>query len=104
VEKSAACGVWPSSGLVCGIRCDHSATLKIEQAANKKQEMTMPDERARALIRARELLVELTQVRGTLDPQVLRERAEDVLRHYPDDGMIVLITRGTAWLDMPERM
>lgn len=66
--------------------------------------MTMPDERARALIRARELLVELTQLRGTLDAQALRERANDVLRHYPDDGMVALIATETAWLDMPERI
>ncbi|MFL9955481.1 hypothetical protein PQR65_19040 [Paraburkholderia nemoris] len=63
----------------------------------------MPDERALALIRARELLVELSQLRGTVDVQALRERATHALRHYPDDGIIEFIARETSWLDWPKR-
>lgn len=66
--------------------------------------MTMPDERAPALIRARELLVTLSQSRGSLDMQELRERAKQVLRHYPDDGMIALIAKRTVGLDLPGRL
>lgn len=72
--------------------------------ANEGQKMTMPDERALALIRARELLVELSQSRTSVDTDVLRERAKHVLRHYPDNGMVALIAMETVWLDMPRRI
>ncbi len=72
--------------------------------ANEGEEMTMPDERALALIRARELLVELSQSRGSVDAEVLRARAKHVLRHYPDSGMVALISMETVWLDMPRRI
>lgn len=66
--------------------------------------MTMPDERARALIRARELLTELAQSREPVVAQAVRERANDVLRHYPDDGMLAAIAKDTIWLDWPRRI
>ncbi|MGF6410054.1 hypothetical protein OKW37_001724 [Paraburkholderia sp. MM5482-R2] len=64
----------------------------------------MPDERALALIRARELLVELSQSRGRIGTQALRERAKHILRHYPDNGMVALIAMETVWLDVPRRI
>jgi hypothetical protein len=66
--------------------------------------MTMPDERTLALIRARELLMELSQHSETFDEHALAERANHVLRHYPDDGMIALIAGETSWLDCPRRV
>lgn len=66
--------------------------------------MTMPDERARALIRARELLTELAQSREPVVGQAARERANDVPRHYPDDGMLAAIAKDTIWLDWPRRI
>jgi hypothetical protein len=66
--------------------------------------MTMPDEKALALIRAREQLVDLSQSRGTVDAQALRERANHVLRHYPDEGVVALITGETSWLDLPRQV
>ena len=66
--------------------------------------MTMPDERALALIRGRELLVELSQSHKAVDAQALRERANHVLRHYSDEGVIALISRETSWLDLPGRV
>lgn len=65
--------------------------------------MTMPDERARALILARELLLELSKPHESVDDKVLRERAVHVLRHYPDVGMIALIAGETSWLEWPAR-
>lgn len=61
--------------------------------------MTMPDERALALIRARELLLDLSRASEVIDAQQLRERANHVLRHYPDAGMVALIARESSWLE-----
>jgi hypothetical protein len=65
--------------------------------------MTMPDERALALIRARELLLDLSRTSEVIDAQQLRERANHVLRHYPDAGMVALISRESSWLEWPRR-
>lgn len=48
----------------------------------------MPDERARALVAARCLLLQLSPLPPELDAYGLREQAVRVLRYYPDDGMI----------------
>ncbi|PZR48473.1 BPSL0761 family protein [Paraburkholderia fungorum] len=61
----------------------------------------MPDERARALVAARCLLLQLSRLPPELDAYGLREQAVRVLRHYPDDGMIQLIARETIWLESP---
>ena len=60
--------------------------------------MTMPDERTRALICARELLLELSLHPERLHARQLRERARHVLRHYPDDGLIASIAKESTWL------
>jgi hypothetical protein len=65
--------------------------------------MTMPDERTLALILARELLVDLSRANEIVDAQQLRERANHVLRHYPDAGMVELIARESPWLEWPRR-
>ncbi|ASL48086.1 hypothetical protein bAD24_III11850 [Burkholderia sp. AD24] len=66
--------------------------------------MTTPDERTRALIYARELLLELSLHPENFDTAQLHERATHVLRHYPDDGLIVQIARESIWLDRPRRV
>ncbi|CAE6767895.1 hypothetical protein R70006_03805 [Paraburkholderia domus] len=66
--------------------------------------MTMPDERTRALICARELLLELSLHPERFDARQLQERAGHVLRHYPDDGLIAMIARESIWLDRPRRV
>ncbi|MFB9125729.1 BPSL0761 family protein [Paraburkholderia dipogonis] len=63
----------------------------------------MPDERARALIEARRLLLRLSRLSAELDAGELRELAVRILRHYPDDGMIRLIAGETIWLEWPQR-
>jgi hypothetical protein len=60
--------------------------------------MTMPDERTQALIRARELLLELSLHPEHLDARQLQERASHVLRHYPDEGLIASIAKESTWL------
>jgi hypothetical protein len=63
----------------------------------------MPDERTRALLNARRLLSDISQITSTTDVNTLRQRAEDVLRHYPDDGLTVLIATQSSWLQWPCR-
>jgi hypothetical protein len=74
------------------------------ESDQKGHKMTMPDERALAIVRARELLMELSMHPETFDAQALAERANHVLRHYPDEGMIELIASETSWLDWPRRV
>ncbi|WP_207002721.1 BPSL0761 family protein [Trinickia mobilis] len=61
--------------------------------------MTMPDERTRAMLTARQLLFDLSQMTTIQDVNALRQRANAVLRHYPDDGMIALIANRSLWLE-----
>lgn len=63
----------------------------------------MPDERTRALVYARGLLLQLSRLPPELDACGLRELAASVLRHYLDDGMIRLIAAETMWLEWPRR-
>lgn len=46
--------------------------------------MTVPAERTRAVLRARQLLIELSDIRDDADLEVIRERARMVLRHFPE--------------------
>ncbi|WP_146153230.1 BPSL0761 family protein [Paraburkholderia fungorum] len=68
--------------------------------------MTTPAERTTALMQARDFLLALSTVKK-LDAAALRSRAQSLLRHYPDPGMIGLIADSTEWLegkqDEPER-
>ncbi|WP_425020013.1 BPSL0761 family protein [Paraburkholderia caballeronis] len=66
--------------------------------------MTLPDERTRALIYARGLLLQLSRLPPELDACGLRELAVHVLRHYPDEGMIRLIAGESIWLEWPQRI
>lgn len=65
--------------------------------------MTMPDERTRALINARELLSDISKMTSAANVGVLRKRAAAAMRHYPDDGMISLIAAQSSWLEWPWR-
>jgi hypothetical protein len=48
--------------------------------------MTLPDERYRAVKFARDFLYDLMDAKKTPGvPKAVRERARSVLRHYPDD-------------------
>jgi hypothetical protein len=61
----------------------------------------MPNERTRALLRARELMIELSLVTSSEQLLVLRDRAETELRHYPDQGEIEFIAKSNRWLEWP---
>lgn len=63
--------------------------------------MTMPDERTRALINARNLLLDIAVTTSSEDFNAMRQRAITVLRHYPDDGLISLIAEQSSWLQRP---
>ncbi|WP_076882798.1 BPSL0761 family protein [Burkholderia pseudomallei] len=65
--------------------------------------MTMSDERTRALLNARALLSDISKMTSTPDVDAFRQRADAVLRHYPDDGLIALIARRSSWLRWPCR-
>jgi hypothetical protein len=64
--------------------------------------MTMPDERTRALLAAGEFLTELRDSLKTPGvPEVIREYALRVLRHYPDRREIEIIAHNDergAWM------
>jgi len=49
--------------------------------------MTTPEERTRAVLKAREFLTALANSPRTSDvPDAVRQRAETLLRHYPGAG------------------
>ncbi|WP_371880864.1 BPSL0761 family protein [Caballeronia sp. S22] len=60
--------------------------------------MTTPAERKAALLQARDFLLTLSTV-TKFDAATLRSRAQSLLRHYPDPGMIGLIAESTEWLE-----
>ncbi|SAK53788.1 hypothetical protein AWB78_01360 [Caballeronia calidae] len=62
--------------------------------------MTTATERAGALIRARELLLALTDLRQPVNVVELRLSAARLLRHYPDAGTVELIAEQTQWLEV----
>ena len=48
--------------------------------------MTLPDERARAVVMTRQFLMDLANRSGTPRiPAAVRQRARSLLRHYPSD-------------------
>jgi hypothetical protein len=61
--------------------------------------MTTATERTTSLIRARELLLALSDLREPVDAAALRASASRLLRHYPDPGTIELIADQTEWLE-----
>ena len=63
--------------------------------------MTTPDERTRALLRARNVMIELSRAESPTQLETLRDKAIAVLRHYPDRGEIELIAKGGRWLEWP---
>lgn len=67
----------------------------------EESELTTPDERTRALLRARDLLIELSLAESAGQLSTLRDKAATVLRHYPDRGEIELIAKGGHWLEWP---
>jgi hypothetical protein len=47
--------------------------------------MTTPDERTRAVLKTQQLLLDLANPARTPDvPEAVRQRAETLLRHYPE--------------------
>jgi hypothetical protein len=46
--------------------------------------MTVPIERSLAVLRARDLLIELATKSNVDSPKALQERARSLLRHYPE--------------------
>lgn len=61
--------------------------------------MTLPDERYRAVKFARDFLYDLMDAKKTPGvPKAIRERARGVLRHYPDDYHMDVVS--TAAPDM----
>jgi hypothetical protein len=59
--------------------------------------MTLPDERYRNIIQTRKFLMELTSPLMTPKvPKVVRERARNLLKHYPSDYILEMMSK-----DMP---
>ncbi len=59
--------------------------------------MTLPDERWRSLVETKKFLMELLSPRMTPKvPRAIRERANTLLRHWPDDYHLEKMT-----IDMP---
>jgi hypothetical protein len=56
--------------------------------------MTLPNERTRAVIRARRLLCQMIAPGGLRSPREVREAARDILRHYP--GVVEVSAAGDA--------
>jgi hypothetical protein len=56
--------------------------------------MTLPDERTRAVIRARRLLCRLIAADGMDAPREVREEARAILRHFP--GVVEVSAAGEA--------
>lgn len=60
--------------------------------------MTLPDQRTRAVIRARRLLCRMIAPGGLRSPRSVREEALDILRHFP--GVVELSEAGAASPDV----
>lgn len=53
--------------------------------------MSTPDERTRAVLKTRQLLIDLTNHARTPDvPETVRQRAETLLRYYPEAADMAL--------------
>lgn len=60
--------------------------------------MTLPDERYRSIVQTRKFLMELLSPRMTPKvPKVVRDRARNLLRHFPTDYHLEMMSE-----DMPE--
>jgi hypothetical protein len=65
--------------------------------------MTMPHERAAAVLRARLFLQELASSTDGRIPVNVRHHAETLLRHYPDEGDMALTCMALPqWWQMPD--
>lgn len=66
--------------------------------------MTMPDERFRAVMYAKEFLIELSTPTITKRiPKEIRQRAYSILRHFPDHNDLKLVERASPEI-FQERM
>lgn len=55
--------------------------------------MTLPDERYRSIVQTKKFLYELLNTTQTPRvPKVIRQRASSLLRHFPDDYHLELMT------------
>jgi hypothetical protein len=60
--------------------------------------VTLPDERYRTIVQTRKFLMELTSPHMTPKvPKVIRERARNLLKHYPNDYILEMMCE-----DMPD--
>lgn len=60
--------------------------------------MTLPDERYRSIVQTRKFLMELLSPRMTPKvPKVVRDRARNLLKHFPTDYHLEMMSE-----DMPE--
>lgn len=60
--------------------------------------MTLPDERYRSLVQTKKFLLELLSPTMTPRvPKIVRQRARSLLRHWPDDYHLEMMT-----IDMPQ--
>jgi hypothetical protein len=65
--------------------------------------MTMPDERSRAILQAREFLVRLAHGGVRSVPSHVRNEALRLLRHFPNENDVeILARRCPEWLGLPE--
>lgn len=56
--------------------------------------MTLPDERYRSLVQTKKFLYELLNTQQTPRvPKIIRQRANSLLRHFPDDYHLELLTK-----------
>ena len=64
--------------------------------------MTTPDERTRAVVEARRFLREIQRDQSL--PELLRYRAETLLRHYPENGSLSLTATALPgwWSEPPD--
>ena len=65
---------------------------------NRIYSMTLPDERYRSLVQTKKFLQELLNTQQTPRvPKIIRQRANSLLRHWPDNYHLELMTK-----EMPE--
>ena len=67
--------------------------------------MTTPEERTRAVLKTREFLIALANSARTSDvPEIVRQRAETLLRYYPEVADMEIAHRaGPHWFGPPEK-
>lgn len=66
--------------------------------------MTTPEERTRAVLKTREFLIALASPARTPDvPEIVRRRAETLLRYYPEAADMAIAHNNCAhWFGPPE--